>query len=67
LLYLPQLDREGRLVTARLVPMQLRQFRLNHASAEDARWLCAILNRFGEPFGTKVGVGEDNSLNWLRG
>jgi poly-gamma-glutamate synthesis protein (capsule biosynthesis protein) len=53
---------QGRLVEARLVPLQARRFRLNRTSAADAQWLCALLNRLGAPFGTQVQLGSDNRL-----
>jgi len=63
LLYLVELDsRGGQLVSARLVPMQMRRFRLEHASAVDANWLCNLLNELGASFGTQTRVREDNSL-----
>ena len=58
LMYLIQIDSErDRLVAARLVPMQLRRFRLNRSSAADADWLCALLNRLSAPFGTQIQPG----------
>jgi poly-gamma-glutamate capsule biosynthesis protein CapA/YwtB (metallophosphatase superfamily) len=63
LMYLVQLDaQQGRLRHARLVPLQVRRFRLNRASAMDARWLCGLLNRLGTPFGTQVQLAPDNSM-----
>ena len=63
LLYLVELDsRSGHLVSARLVPMQMRRFRLERTSAADASWLCDLLNRLGAPFGTQARLDEDNSL-----
>ncbi len=54
-MYLITMDpQQGQLVEMRLVPMQVRGFRLNRVSAADARWLCELLNRLGAPFGTKV-------------
>ena len=68
LMYLVRLNPEhGRLVSARLVPMQMQRFRLNRVSAEDARWLCALLNRLGASFGTRVELAEDNSLRLVWG
>jgi len=67
-MYLVRLNPEhGRLVSARLVPMQMQRFRLNRVSAEDARWLCALLNRLGASFGTRVELAEDNSLRLVWG
>lgn len=52
----------GRLVRLRMVPMQIRNFRLNRASEADARWLAAVLNREGKRFGTRVEPADDGSL-----
>ncbi len=63
LMYLTRLDpQSGRLVSARLVPMQMRRFSLNRASSEDARWLCDLLNQLGARFGTRVEMAADNSM-----
>jgi poly-gamma-glutamate synthesis protein (capsule biosynthesis protein) len=63
LMYLVKIDpRRGQLVEARLVPMRLRRFRLNHASAADAQWLCDLLNRLGAPFATQAQLQSDHSL-----
>jgi poly-gamma-glutamate capsule biosynthesis protein CapA/YwtB (metallophosphatase superfamily) len=63
LMYLARLDPEqGRLVEARLVPMNVRRFRLNRASKPDAKWLCDLLNRLGAPFGTQAQLEGDNSM-----
>jgi poly-gamma-glutamate synthesis protein (capsule biosynthesis protein) len=68
LVYLVELDsRNGQLMSARLVPVQMRSFRLERASATDAGWLCTLLNRLGTPFRTRVELVEDNrmTLKWL--
>ena len=68
LMYLVELDpSNGTLISARLVPMQMRRFRLKRASAADAKWLCNLLNELGERFGTTLRLEEDNSLTleWL--
>src|SRR5438067_6542447 len=68
LMYLVELhSRSGELMSVRLVPMQMRRFRLEHASASDASWLVELLNELGAPFGTEVRRGEDNSLSleWI--
>jgi poly-gamma-glutamate capsule biosynthesis protein CapA/YwtB (metallophosphatase superfamily) len=54
--------RQGRLLKARLVPMQVRRFRLNRASAEDSQYLCDLLNRLGAPFDTRAQLERDHSL-----
>ena len=63
LLYLVELDSQsGRLRSVRLVPTQMRRFRLERASAADARWLCDLLNTLGKQFGTSPRLKKDNSM-----
>jgi poly-gamma-glutamate synthesis protein (capsule biosynthesis protein) len=63
LIYLVELDpQSGQLRSARLVPTQMRRFRLEHTSATDAHWLCELLNELGAPFGSQTRLSEDNSL-----
>jgi poly-gamma-glutamate capsule biosynthesis protein CapA/YwtB (metallophosphatase superfamily) len=63
LLYLLQVDpQHGRLLEARLVPVQARRFRLNRASDTDAIWLGDLLNGLGAPFGTHVQLEGDGSM-----
>ena len=63
LMYLVELDSgSGELIAARLVPMQMRRFRLERASAADSKWLWNLLNELGKPFGTALRLQEDNSL-----
>jgi poly-gamma-glutamate synthesis protein (capsule biosynthesis protein) len=62
-MYFVELDPEsGRLLSARLIPMQMRRFRLERASTTDARWLRDLLNKLGAPFGTCARVADQNSL-----
>jgi poly-gamma-glutamate capsule biosynthesis protein CapA/YwtB (metallophosphatase superfamily) len=62
-MYFVKLDlSQGQLVEMRLVPMQVRRFRLNRALAADAQWLHQMLNRECAPFGTQVSLQGDNSL-----
>ena len=68
LMYLVELaPTNDKLITARLVPMQMRRFRLERASPSDSKWLCNLLNQLGERFGTTLRLEEDNSLTlaWL--
>jgi len=63
LMYLVELhSRSGELMSVRLVPMHMRRFRLEHASAADANLLCDLLNRLGARFGTEVQLAEENSI-----
>jgi len=65
LMYLVELDpSNGKLISARLVPMQMRRFRLERAAAADAKWLCNLLNDLGAPFGTTLRLEEDNSMTF---
>ncbi|MDR3607080.1 MAG: CapA family protein [Oligoflexia bacterium] len=67
LMYFPQVQAgSGKLLSLRMVPMQLSRFRLNRASQRDARWLCGILNREGEGLGTRFRLEGDGSLNLAR-
>jgi poly-gamma-glutamate capsule biosynthesis protein CapA/YwtB (metallophosphatase superfamily) len=64
LTYLIEIDSGGgQLMAARLVPMQMRRFRLQRASASDAKWLCNLLNELGVRFGTGARLEEENSLS----
>jgi poly-gamma-glutamate capsule biosynthesis protein CapA/YwtB (metallophosphatase superfamily) len=63
LMYLIELDScSGELMTSQLVPMHMRRFRLERASAADAKWLCNLLNELGERFDTGTRLEEDNRL-----
>src|SRR6266700_4056459 len=59
LMYLVDLDsRSGQLMSARLVPMQMRRFRLERAPAADSEWLSNLLNKLG----TAVRLEKDSTL-----
>src|SRR5437764_3921373 len=63
LMYLIEIDsHNGELITARLVPLRMRQFRLERSSAADAEWLCKLLNKLGAQFRTGARLEKDNSL-----
>jgi len=63
LMYLVELDSSnGKLITARLVPMQMRRFRLERASATDSKFLCNLLNELGTKFSTRAKLESDDSL-----
>jgi poly-gamma-glutamate synthesis protein (capsule biosynthesis protein) len=67
LIYLTTLDSaDGRLLDLRLVPMQVKGFRLNRSLLGDTHWLCSLLNGLGAPFNVRVRLLDDNtmSLNW---
>ena len=54
--------RSGRLTALELAPMQIRHFRVNRASDQDARWLAQTLAREGRRLGTAVSVESSGSL-----
>jgi poly-gamma-glutamate synthesis protein (capsule biosynthesis protein) len=55
LMYVADLDRHtGRLLALRMIPTQIRRFRVNRASDTDSQWLEDLLNREGKRFGTRV-------------
>jgi poly-gamma-glutamate capsule biosynthesis protein CapA/YwtB (metallophosphatase superfamily) len=63
LMYLIELDsRKGELIGVRLVPMQMRRFRLERPSTGDAEWLCDRLNQLGKQFATQTRLDNDDSL-----
>jgi poly-gamma-glutamate synthesis protein (capsule biosynthesis protein) len=69
LMYLIELSlQDGALLSARLVPMQMRRFRVERAAAGDAKWLRNLLNELGQPFATDTSLGEDDTLmlNWRK-
>ncbi len=53
---------EGRLVGLDMTPLRIRNFRLNRASRDDARWLRDTLTREGRRFGTGAELRDDNTL-----
>lgn len=65
IMYLVKMDPLRRRLAVRLVPMQIRRFRLNRASESDARWLCDLLNIQGKPFRTQVRLEENNDLSFV--
>lgn len=51
-----------RLLALRMIPTQIRRFRVNRASEIDSQWLEDLLNREGKRFGTRVKRSGENSL-----
>lgn len=61
--YFPSIEASsGRLARLEMVPFQIRNFRLNHASVLDAQWLTDVLTREGESLGTWAELQADGSL-----
>ncbi|HUJ38428.1 MAG TPA: CapA family protein [Hyphomicrobium sp.] len=63
LMYFPtmRID-DGALVSLEMVPLQIRNMRLNRVSRADAEWLASTLNREGKALGTRVRLGPDDVL-----
>ena len=53
----------GTLLSLEMSPMQIRRFRVNQASREDALWLKGRLDVQGKKFGVSVELKEDNTLS----
>jgi poly-gamma-glutamate capsule biosynthesis protein CapA/YwtB (metallophosphatase superfamily) len=63
LMYLPTLSASsGRLVGLRLIPFQIRNFRLRRPSRDDAAWLRDTIDREGRKFGVRTGMGDDGEF-----
>ncbi|GAA3773882.1 CapA family protein [Streptomyces chiangmaiensis] len=63
LLFLVSVQQDsGRLAGVRMVPLQARRMRLEHASPEDTRWLRDVLDRCGREFGSRVDAESDGTL-----
>jgi poly-gamma-glutamate synthesis protein (capsule biosynthesis protein) len=52
----------GKLVRFEMAPFQIKRFRLNHVSREDARWLESTMNRECARFGGHVALSETGRL-----
>jgi poly-gamma-glutamate capsule biosynthesis protein CapA/YwtB (metallophosphatase superfamily) len=63
LMYFLKIDpASGKLSRLWMVPMQMRRFRLQRASAQDNRWLREILDRESRLLGSRVEMGPDGDL-----
>ena len=64
LMYFVEIDSDsGELISLRMVPMQMRRFRLERALGSDAKWVCNLLNQLGKRFGTAATLEENNNLS----
>jgi poly-gamma-glutamate synthesis protein (capsule biosynthesis protein) len=52
----------GKLIQLQMTPTQIKHFKVNQTSRDDAFWLANILNREGSELGTRVKLDEDNRL-----
>jgi poly-gamma-glutamate synthesis protein (capsule biosynthesis protein) len=63
LMYLPTLRAgDATLAAVEMVPLQIRNMRLNRASTTDRAWVLERLNRECARFGTRIGIGSDGTL-----
>jgi poly-gamma-glutamate capsule biosynthesis protein CapA/YwtB (metallophosphatase superfamily) len=62
LMYFVSVSPTGELLGLRMMPMQIRKFRLNRVSATDAQWLRDTLDRVSRPFGSRIRLQPDASL-----
>ncbi|MDH6228272.1 CapA family protein [Streptomyces sp. MJP52] len=63
-LYLVSVEADtGRLAGVRMVPLRVRRMRLEHAPAEDGRWLRSVLDGHSREFGVRVGGEPDGTLS----
>ena len=53
----------GELVRFQLVPTQIKQFRVNHATHTDTKWLSEMLNREGKKLNTQVKSNDDKTMS----
>jgi poly-gamma-glutamate capsule biosynthesis protein CapA/YwtB (metallophosphatase superfamily) len=67
LMYFPEISlSDGNLEAMTIIPMQIKQFRLNYVSKEDALWLYTRLNKDWKNYGTSLTMNDDNTftLHW---
>jgi poly-gamma-glutamate synthesis protein (capsule biosynthesis protein) len=63
LMYFPTVRiKDGSLVSLEMVPLQIRNMRLNRALRADAEWLASTLDRESKALNTRVRLGPDNVL-----
>ncbi len=55
-------SKTGELAEMRLVPLQMRRFRLNYPKNSDIHWITERLNREGKKFGTGVELRDKEGL-----
>ena len=63
LMYFAELaPQSGHLLSLEMIPMQIRNLRLNRASPEDAGWLSTMLSREGARFGNQCTLSPERNL-----
>lgn len=69
LMYFAEVDpATGNLVTLNMTPLQIRNFRLRHASRADTEWLQKTLDEECKSFGARIEASQNGrlSLSWSR-
>ncbi len=62
LLYFPELNSQGELISLTMEPMQIYRFQLRNASKDDRAWLVDTLDRECQQFGHSVEQGPEGAL-----
>ena len=63
LMYFPSMDPStGKLVQLQMIPTQIKHFKVNRTTRDDAIWLTNLLNREGKKFGIRIKLNDDKSL-----
>jgi poly-gamma-glutamate capsule biosynthesis protein CapA/YwtB (metallophosphatase superfamily) len=63
LMYFVSMDPStAKFVQLQMTPTQIKHFKVNRTSRNDAIWLANTLNREGKRFGTRVELDDDNTL-----
>lgn len=64
LMYFPSVDSDGGVLESlTMIPMQIRNFRLNQPAKKDIEWLAALLDRESRRFGARVESDEKGRLH----
>lgn len=63
MMYFVTLDpNNGNLVSTRIVPMKIKNFRLSYADVNDTQWVYHRFNKISQPLNTEIILKPDNSL-----
>jgi poly-gamma-glutamate capsule biosynthesis protein CapA/YwtB (metallophosphatase superfamily) len=66
LMYFASFDAEtGNISKFMIVPMQIKNFKLNYTDRNDAEWVKNILNRERKTFNTEFNLLSDNSIELI--
>ena len=55
----------GRLISLKMVPTQIKKFQITHPNKKDCNWLQLVLNREGKQFGTGVEWDDNCTLDLI--